>query len=136
LDSCQVFQSGEDPLTGDRWYGGGRGPSEDAQKALAALKADYPGGSFIRNIDPFTGKKAWDIETIGGRPGVLSTAGGLVFTATVGGITALDARTDAQLWSVNVGMSASASAMTCEAGGTQYVAITESGSVVAYSVPK
>jgi alcohol dehydrogenase (cytochrome c) len=135
-DGCGIYQSSPDPLNAgeNRWYGGGRSPSPESQKALADLRADYPGGTFIRAMDPFTGKKAWD-SPFTGRSGVLSTAGGLVFTGTPGGLTALDAKTGAKVWSVDVGMNTSASAMTYQVGGKQYIAISGTAAIVAYALP-
>jgi alcohol dehydrogenase (cytochrome c) len=56
--------------------------------------------------------------------GVLTTAGGLVFTAyTDGTFAAYDDNTLDQLWKINVGTGFNAPPMTFEAGGKQYVAI-------------
>ena len=56
--------------------------------------------------------------------GVLTTAGGLVFTGTLDGtFTAFDDTTFEPLWSTNVGIGFSAPPMTFEAGGRQFVAI-------------
>jgi alcohol dehydrogenase (cytochrome c) len=56
--------------------------------------------------------------------GVLSTAGGLVFTAyTDGTFAAYDDNTLDQLWKINVGTGFNAPPITFEAGGKQYVAI-------------
>lgn len=56
--------------------------------------------------------------------GVVSTAGGLVFTATMDGtIMALDDQTLETLWSFNVGSGISAPPMTYAVDGKQYVAV-------------
>jgi alcohol dehydrogenase (cytochrome c) len=56
--------------------------------------------------------------------GVLSTAGGVIFTAyTDGTFAAYDDTTLEELWKINVGTGFMAPPMTFEAGGRQYVAI-------------
>ena len=77
-DSCGIYTSHDDPLgaTGNRWFGRGT-PSEKAREQLAALTKGYQTGVFIRAIDPFTGRKVWDLPAPAGRSGVLSTASGL-----------------------------------------------------------
>jgi alcohol dehydrogenase (cytochrome c) len=56
--------------------------------------------------------------------GVLTTAGGLVFTGyTDGTFATYDDATLAQVWKINVGTGFNAPPMTFEAGGKQYVAI-------------
>jgi len=47
-DTCGQFVSGDDPLTGSRWFGRGRGGSPDALRALDVLQADYPRAFYIR----------------------------------------------------------------------------------------
>src|SRR6266852_5821866 len=75
--------------------------------------------------DPLTGevkKRAHSAYT--NVSGVLSTAGGLVFTAyTDGTLAAYDDDTLDQLWKINVGTGFNAPPITFEAGGKQYVAI-------------
>jgi alcohol dehydrogenase (cytochrome c) len=56
--------------------------------------------------------------------GVLTTAGGLVFTGlTDGWVIAYDDTTLEPLWKINVGTGFNAPPMTFEIGGKQYVAI-------------
>jgi alcohol dehydrogenase (cytochrome c) len=133
-DSCATYQTSPDPLNGqNRWYGQGNTPGPAAQKALADLRADYPAGTFIRAMDPFTGKKVWDYP-FNGRSGVLSTAGGLIFIGATSGLTALDAKTGAKVLDMNIGMGTSASPVTYMVGGKQYIAMTGTGAVIAYTV--
>jgi alcohol dehydrogenase (cytochrome c) len=136
-DSCGIYSSHEDPLgtSGNRWFG--RGTPTDpqkAQQALAALQADYPSGTFIRAMNPFTGKKAWDYPAPPGRGGVLSTAAGLVFTSGGGGLMALDAKTGKAVWHVNLGQTAQSTPMTYMVGGKQYIALPGVGVIVAYAL--
>ncbi len=75
--------------------------------------------------DPVTGevkKRAHSIYQ--NVSGVLTTGGGLVFTAfTDGSLVAYDDTTLDQVWKINVGTGFNAPPMTFQAGGKQYVAI-------------
>jgi alcohol dehydrogenase (cytochrome c) len=56
--------------------------------------------------------------------GMLTTAGGLLFTSTVDGwVRAYDAKTLKELWKFNVGSGVNAPPMTYSVNGKQYVAI-------------
>ncbi len=75
--------------------------------------------------DPITGevkKRAHSIYQ--NVSGVLSTGGGLVFTAfTDGSLVAYDDTTLDQVWKINVGTGFNAPPMSFQAGGKQYIAI-------------
>ena len=75
--------------------------------------------------DPFTGqikRKAHSLYP--NNSGVLSTAGGVIFTGyTDGTFAAFDDVTLDRLWKINVGTGFAAPPMTFEVGGKQYVAI-------------
>jgi alcohol dehydrogenase (cytochrome c) len=132
-DSCGLFASHHDPLgtSGDRWFGRGT-PGEKAKQALARLLEGYKTGTFIRAMDPFTGKKVWDYPAPPGRSGVLSTAGGLVFLGGGSGLMALGAKSGQALWNVNIGHTTQAGPMTYMVGGRQYVSLPGNGVIVAY----
>jgi alcohol dehydrogenase (cytochrome c) len=135
-DTCGLYVSGDDPLSGSRWFGRGTGATEEARRALEELQADYPRSFYIRAMDPFTGRKVWDYPMAFGHEGVLSTAGGLVFLGTPnGGLTALDARTGKLTWHLNVGQPLTESSpMTYMVEGKQYIALPGVGVVVAYAL--
>ncbi len=66
------------------------------------------GGNYLTAIDPKTGKIAWRRRYpgtgSGGGGGMLTTAGGLVFTGDASGnLVAYDARTGAPLWNTRIG---------------------------------
>jgi alcohol dehydrogenase (cytochrome c) len=134
-DSCALYTSHDDPLgtVGNRWFGKGT-PSQAAQEQLRALLNGYKTGSYIRAMNPFTGKKVWDYPSSTGRSGVLSTAGGLVFVGGGGGLLALDAKTGKVVWNVNVAQSTQATPMTYMVGGKQYIALPGTGVIVAYAM--
>lgn len=133
-DSCGISTASEDPLTRRRWFGEVKPDPPKAEEKLQALLAEYPGGSFIRAMDPFTGKRVWDYPVAPGRTGPLSTAGGLVFVGASGGLVALDARTGKTVWHINVAQTSMSSPMTYMVGGRQYIALPGTGAVIAYAL--
>ena len=132
-DSCGIYTSHDDPLgaTGNRWFGRGT-PSDKAREQLAELTKGYQTGVFIRAIDPFTGRKVWDLPAPAGRSGVLSTASGLVFLGGGGGLLIVDAKTGKPLWNVNIAHTTQGSPMTYMVGGKQYIALAGTSSITAY----
>jgi alcohol dehydrogenase (cytochrome c) len=75
--------------------------------------------------DPLTGEVKKKVHSIYPNvSGVLSTAGGLVFTGYIDGtLVAYDDASLDTLWKINVGTGFNAPPITFEAGGKQYVAI-------------
>jgi alcohol dehydrogenase (cytochrome c) len=75
--------------------------------------------------DPLTGEVKKRVRSIWPNvSGVLTTAGGLVFTGYAdGSLVAYDDTTLDELWKINVGSGFNAPPMTFEAGGKQYIAI-------------
>jgi alcohol dehydrogenase (cytochrome c) len=135
-DSCGIYQNYADPLNSrNRWYGQGSIPSDAAQKALQELRSKMEGGTYVRAIDPFTGKKMWEYSAGAMRNGVFATQGGLLFVGSVGGMTALDAKSGDVKWKINVGQNPSATASTYMIGGRQYIMQPGSSAVVAYALP-
>ena len=118
-------------MAGDRWFGRGA-PGAKAQEALAALLKGYRTGTFLRAMNPFTGKKAWDVPMPAGGSGVLSTAGGLIFVGGGGGLLALDIDTGRALRNINIGQTTASTPMTYMVGGKQYIALPGTGVIVTY----
>lgn len=79
----------------------------------------------LRAMDPTTGKIVWEYKNkapLWG--GVLTTAGGLVFTGTPEGyLKAFDAKTGQELWKFQTGSGVVGSPVTWEQDGEQYVAV-------------
>jgi alcohol dehydrogenase (cytochrome c) len=94
---------------------------------------------FVRAIDATTGKKVWDYQQVSSHhygPGVLSTAGGLIFAGEQQGtFTALDAKTGKPLWHFNTGGLITAGPSTYTVEGKQYVAIASYANVFAFALP-
>ena len=97
-------------------------------------------GSFpssIAGIDYHTGKTVYNYEFPGGGPtGLLSTAGGLLFSGDgAGNLVAYDAKTPQPLWHSHIGQVGNA-AETYMLDGTQYVLSVADGTLYAFSLRK
>jgi len=94
---------------------------------------------FVRALDATTGKKVWDYEEVSSfhyGPGVLSTAGGVLFAGEhKGQVTALDSKTGKSLWHFNTGDLITSSPMTYAIDGRQYVSISSGTNVFSFSLP-
>jgi len=98
---------------------------------------DWPDGprGHLKAIDPMTGKAKWEAPSdIPRFSGVLSTAGGVVFTgALTGEFEAFDADNGRKLWSFQTGSGIEGQPVTWQQDGVQYVAIA-SGYGGVYSI--
>ena len=94
---------------------------------------------YVRALDATSGKTIWDFQQIGSfhyGPGVLSTAGGLVFAGEhKGQISALDARSGKSLWHFNTGDLITSSPISYAIDGKQYIAVASGTNIVAFSLP-
>ncbi len=88
---------------------------------------------FLAAVDPATGRHVWDVPVkVPHWAGVMSTAGGLVFTGNLfGEFMAFDSDTGQQLWKFQTGSGISGMPITWERNGKQYVTIT-SGAATLY----
>jgi alcohol dehydrogenase (cytochrome c) len=95
---------------------------------------------FLRALDGTTGKKIWEYEHIGSLrygPGVLSTAGGLVFAGEHKGLfTANDARSGKPLWHFNTGALITSAPISYSVDGQQFIAIVSGANVFAFALPE
>ena len=94
-----------------------------------------PSGS-IQALDPLTGERRWEFP-LHSPPwaGVLSTAGGLVFSGTSeGNIFALDAETGKPLWQFQAGAPVYAAPISYRFQGRQYIAVTAGRTLIAFAV--
>jgi alcohol dehydrogenase (cytochrome c) len=98
--------------------------------------------STLRAIDYQTGKTRWQHDLgsggLGGDwAGVLSTHGGLVFTADLhGNILALDAENGRTLWHGYGGGEVQSGPITYELDGRQYVVVGSHGVLLAWALPE
>jgi alcohol dehydrogenase (cytochrome c) len=89
---------------------------------------DWPDGprGYLKAIDPLTGKAKWEQPSDMPRfSGVLSTAGGVVFSGQLTGeFEAFDAESGKKLWHFKAGSGIEGQPITWEQDGVQYVAVT------------
>ena len=127
-DQCDIFSTAPQPYeAGHAYYGSAYFPSEDARPYLGFLKA----------IDPATGAIKWKFaHTSPTWSGVLSTAGGLVFTGDAeGNFIAFDAAAGKPLWHFQMGGAVYAAPMAFAVDGKEYVAIAAGSAVYAFGLP-
>jgi alcohol dehydrogenase (cytochrome c) len=86
---------------------------------------DGPRG-FLKAIDPLTGKSKWEAPSdIPRFSGVLSTAGGVVFSGKLTGeLEAFDAESGNKLWQFKTGSGIEGQPITWQQDGVQYIAVS------------
>jgi len=127
-DQCDIFSTAPQPYeAGHAYYGSAYFPSEEARPYLGFLKA----------IDPATGQVKWKFEHPSPTwSGVLSTAGGLVFSGDAeGNLIAFDAASGEPLWHFQMGGAVYAAPMAFAVDGKEYVAIAAGSAVYAFGLP-
>jgi acido-empty-quinoprotein group A len=93
--------------------------------------------SALRALDYRTGKVVWDHELGDGEgsAGILTTAGGLLFTAdNNGNLLALDSRTGNTLWHLSAGGEMQNGPMTYQLDGRQYVVMAVQDTLYAFAL--
>jgi PQQ-dependent dehydrogenase (methanol/ethanol family) len=113
-----------------RGTGGGFGPPPANGQA--------PPSQGLMAFDPETGKVVWKFELTqnGLAPGLISTAGGLVFAASrEGNFMALDAKTGKPLWRFGAGAEIPSSPISYSVDGKQYVAISSANVLYSFALP-
>jgi alcohol dehydrogenase (cytochrome c) len=127
-DQCDTFSTAPQPYeAGHAYYGSAYFPSEEAE----------PYRGFLKAIDPATGQVKWMFEhTSPSWSGVLSTAGGLVFSGDAeGNLIAFDAASGKPLWHFQMGGAVYAAPMAFAVDGKEYVAIAAGSAVYAFALP-
>lgn len=127
-EQCDIFSTAPQPYeAGHAFYGSAYFPNDDAQPFWGALRA----------IDPATSQIRWELRHLSPSwSGVLSTAGGLVFTGDAeGNFMALDAASGKVLWHFQCGASVYASPITYAINGRQYLAIAAGSTLFAFGLP-
>jgi alcohol dehydrogenase (cytochrome c) len=127
-EQCDVFSTSPQPYeAGHAYYGSAYFPNDDAAPFYGALRA----------IDPDTGKIKWEWKHPSPTwSGVLSTAGGVVFTGDAeGNFIALDAASGKALWHFQCGASVYSSPMTYAVDGKQYVAVAAGTALFTFGLP-
>lgn len=127
-EQCDIFSTAPQVFdAGHAFYGSAYFPNDATQPFWGALRA----------LDPATGKLVWEWKH--GSPswsGVLSTAGGIVFSGDAeGNFIALDAKSGKALWHFQCGASVFAGPMTYAVDGKQYVAVAAGSTLFAFGLP-
>jgi alcohol dehydrogenase (cytochrome c) len=129
LDGADIYYKRDDEyVEGDQFTGGYGQRADDTENFPTAIRA----------LDPLTGALQWEypIDPSPGRPGILTTAGGLLFSGSGDGyIYALDQATGESLWYLSVGRRVHAAPMTYSVGGRQYVSVAASHALFTFALP-
>jgi len=92
----------------------------------------------VRALD-LTGKTVWSYKQVSSKhygPGLLSTAGGILFAGEQQGqFTALDSKTGKVLWHFNTGGLITAGPATYSVNGKQYVVVGSYANYIAFALP-
>jgi len=127
-EQCDMFSTAPQPYeAGHAYYGSAYFPADDTEPFWGALRA----------IDPASGKVKWEFKYPSPSwSGVLSTAGGLVFTGdSEGNFVALDAASGKALWHFQTGSAVYAAPMAFAIDGKEYVAIAAGSSLYTFGLP-
>lgn len=93
--------------------------------------------SMVQAIDYRTGKIRWSHPwESGGRSGILTTAGNVLFTGGSAGFTALNATTGDFLWASRLPSAVSNGPITYQLDGLQYVVVAAGNSLAAFVLNK
>jgi len=127
-EQCDLFSTAPQPYeAGHAYYGSAYIPALQGEPYSGALRA----------IDPSTGAIRWEFRHQSPSwAGVMSTAGGLVFTGDAeGNFIAFDAKSGKALWHFQTGSGIIAAPMTYSLAGKQYVAIASGSSLYTFALP-
>jgi alcohol dehydrogenase (cytochrome c) len=117
-------------------------PDPRAAQGFSAVQETMIGslGRSLRAIDIRTGKVAWKLDYPmsyaggGGLPGLLTTAGGLLFGAdAAGNLVARDPATGKPLWHAGLGLISNAP-QTYQLDGRQYVLVSSNETLYAFAL--
>jgi alcohol dehydrogenase (cytochrome c) len=127
-EQCDIFSTAPQSYeAGHAYYGSAYFPSDKAEPYWGAVRA----------IDPASGQVKWEFRHLSPSwSGVLTTAGGLLFTGDAeGNFIALDAASGKALWHFEMGGAVYSSPIAFAVDGKQYVAITAGSSLFAFGLP-
>jgi len=127
-DGADIFYKRDDDFEeGDLYLGGYGEAADDPENVTTAIRA----------LDPLTGDLRWEysIPTAWWGAGILTTAGGLVFSGTADGyVFALDDSTGEALWHMSVGGQVHAAPMTYSVDGRQYVTVAANHALFTFAL--
>jgi alcohol dehydrogenase (cytochrome c) len=134
-ENGQRYASATVPFESGRQYIGRTDPAGDVRPK----PGDPPSSAGIKAIDPETGKSVWDFKIFQGSltNGVLATGGNVLFGAVRdGNLVALDAKSGAHLWHVQLGPTMASSPISYAIDGRQFIAIAAGNTVYAFALPE
>ena len=131
IDAADVYyKRDEEYVEGDLYYGGTTEAADHMENVRAAIRA----------LDPLTGDLRWEYPitpSVSFGAGILTTAGGLLFSGTVDGyLFALDDRTGDVLWHLSAGGTAHAAPMTYSVEGRQFISVAVQNSLLTFALPQ
>jgi PQQ-dependent dehydrogenase (methanol/ethanol family) len=119
-----------------------RAPEGSGSRKHNSNHTEYVSEKYLRAIDIDTGKVAWEIPQFGTVypktwPGVLATAGGIVFYGDPNGaFAAVDEQHGNPLWHFPTNVPMKASPMTYMVDGKQYVAVVAGPNIMCFGLPQ
>lgn len=127
-DGCNIYFKTQETYAPGRFF----------QASTVNAVPSEPVKSSIVAVNASTGNVQWRYEMVGSSAaGMLSTAGGLVFTGdSDGDVFALDARTGKALWHYQAGGMVMVAPMTYSFEGKQYVAVAAGSDIVTFALPE
>jgi len=127
-DQCDIFSTAPQPYeAGHAYYGSAYFPSDAAE----------PYEGFLKAIDPADGEIKLQFQhTSPTWSGVLSTAGGLLFSGDAeGNFIAFDAGSGKPLWHFEMGGAVYAAPIAFALDGKEYVSIAAGSAIYAFGLP-
>ncbi len=125
-DRCMLFYKTDQTFIEGQWY------------QASTVGRDEPGSGRILAVDPKTGNATWQFEMVSTpTAGLLTTAGGLVFTGDAEGyLIAFDARSGKVLWKFQTGGTVIAPPISYSVNGRQYIAVAAGQTMLTFALPK
>jgi len=125
-NGCGLFYRNRQEFHQGQWY----------QASTEATVPNEPSTGAVVAIDPATAETRWRFEMVTPTAsGMLTTAGGLVFTGDGQGyLVALDARTGKPLWHFQTGGPIKAPPITYTLNGKQQIAIAAGSSILTFAL--
>ena len=126
-EGCHIYYKTEQDYVEGQFY----------QASTTGAIPSEPSTGAILAVDPRTGETRWRFNLVTNpSAGLLSTAGGLVFTGDAQGyLIAFDARSGKVLWKFQAGGVIIAPPITYSLGGKQYIAVAAGASLITFALP-
>jgi alcohol dehydrogenase (cytochrome c) len=126
-ENCDIFSTAPQKYeAGNAYYGSAYRPADDS-----------PDSGAVRAIDPLSGQMMWEFQHVStSSSGLLSTAGGVLFTGDAqGNFILLDAASGNVLWHFQTGGEIHSGPMAFAVDGKQYVGVTAGSGLYTFGLP-